>query len=49
MPRQFVSAKTPADAVAAIEAILKKNHHLFVDRSHSGKTFWQVNAGDMKG
>jgi hypothetical protein len=40
-------AKIVADAVAAMEAVSRKNHHLFVDRSHSGKTFWDVNPGDV--
>ncbi|MGI8979461.1 MAG: hypothetical protein ACR2FY_09560 [Pirellulaceae bacterium] len=34
--------KTVADATAAIDAIENQNHHLFMDRSHSGRTFWKV-------
>jgi hypothetical protein len=39
-------AKTVADAQAAILAIKKRNHHLFIDRDRSGRTFWVVNPGD---
>jgi len=39
-------AKTVADARAAITAIKKRNHHLFVDRDGSGRSFWVVNEGD---
>jgi len=35
--------KTIADARAAIDAIRNQNHHYFVDRNHSGRSFWQVN------
>ena len=41
-------AETAADARAAIDAIERKNHHFFVDRKHSGSTFWDVNPGDVK-
>ena len=41
-------SKTVADAAAAIEAIERKNHHLFVDRTHSGRSFWVVNESDYK-
>jgi hypothetical protein len=41
--------KTRASAAAAIDAISSKNHHYFVDRSHSGSTFWGVNPGDTPG
>lgn len=40
-------AKTVEDAKAAIDAIRHKNHHYFVDRTHSGSTFWDVNPGDV--
>ena len=40
-------ARTVEDAKAAIDAISRKNHHYFVDRDHSGKSFWQVNEGDI--
>ena len=33
-------------ALAARNAILAKNHHLFADRSLSGRTMWTVNEGD---
>lgn len=38
--------ETVADARAAIYAIKKRNHHYFIDRDHSGKTFWQVTEND---
>jgi hypothetical protein len=38
--------KTVADARAAIDAIKCQNHHYFVDRDHSGRSFWRVNDGD---
>ncbi|MBP1475216.1 HEAT repeat domain-containing protein [Frateuria sp. MAH-13] len=41
--------KTRASAAAAIDAISNKNHHYYVDRSHSGSTFWGVNPGDVPG
>ncbi|SFR86601.1 hypothetical protein SAMN05216570_0120 [Dyella sp. OK004] len=39
--------KTVEDAVAAMDAIRSGNYHYFIDRSHSGKTFWEVNRGDI--
>ena len=39
-------AKTTEDAAAAVDAILARNHHLFIDRTHSGKSFWVVNEED---
>jgi hypothetical protein len=39
-------SKTKLAAAAAIAAITHKNHHLFVDRSHTGNTFWVVNPSD---
>ncbi len=39
-------ARTVEDAKAAIDAIKQRNHHYFVDRTHSGRAFWQVNEGD---
>ena len=39
-------AATAEDARAALDAIRNRNHHLFVDRNHSGRSFWQVNPGD---
>lgn len=40
--------KTVDDARAAIDAIRRKNHHYFVDRSHSNSTFWEVNPEDVR-
>ena len=39
--------RTVEDATAAIAAIDSQNHHRFVDRSESGRSFWQVNPGDL--
>ena len=39
-------ARTVEYAKAAIDAISSRNHHYFVDRTHSGRSFWQVNEGD---
>ena len=39
-------ARTVEDARAAIDAISSRNHHYFVDRGHSGRSFWQVTEGD---
>ncbi len=41
-------SRTAQDAAAAIDAIEQKNHHLFVDRTHSGRTFWTVNESDRQ-
>jgi hypothetical protein len=38
--------KTVEDARAAMDAIKHRNHHYFVDRDHSGRSFWSVNEGD---
>lgn len=35
-------------AEAAIRAIKARNHHLFVDRTMTGRSFWEVNPGDEK-
>jgi hypothetical protein len=40
-------ARTVEDARAAIDAISSRNHHYFVDRGHTGRSFWQVNEGDV--
>ena len=40
-------ARTVEDARAAIDAIEHQNHHFFVDRDHSGRSFWEVNPGDV--
>lgn len=39
--------RTVEDARAALDAIKRRNHHLFVDRDHSGRSFWEVNPGDL--
>ena len=39
--------QTVADARAAIDAIQQRNHHYFIDRDHSGRSFWEVNPGDV--
>ena len=39
-------AKTVDDAKAAVDAIRHQNHHYFVDRNHSGRSFWQVTEDD---
>jgi hypothetical protein len=39
-------SRTVEDASAAIAAIEHQNHHLFVDRSGSGRSFWVVNPED---
>lgn len=38
-------ARTREDAGAAIDAIRHRNHHLFVDRQHTGSVFWEVGGG----
>jgi hypothetical protein len=40
--------RTVEDARAAIDAISNRNHHYFVDRGHSGRSFWQVSEGDVR-
>jgi len=37
-------ARTPADVAAAMDAISCGNHHFFVDRGHTGSTFWEVSC-----
>jgi hypothetical protein len=47
--RQLLSnpnKRTVEDARAAIHAIEQQNHHLFIDRDHSGRTRWVVNEED---
>jgi hypothetical protein len=39
--------RTADDAKAAIDAIDHRNHHFFVDRTHSGRSFWQVGVDDV--
>ena len=43
---QHASARTRDEAAAAIDAIKHKNHHYYLDRKHSGSTFWVVNPED---
>ena len=38
--------RTVEDARAAMEAVTRNNHHYFVDRTHSGRSFWVVNPED---
>jgi hypothetical protein len=38
--------RTVEDARAATDAIESRNHHYFIDWSHSGRSFWRVNDGD---
>lgn len=40
-------SKTRDEAAAAIDAIQRRNHHLFIDRGHTGTSFWVVRAGDV--
>ena len=44
---QHPDARTVEDAKAAIDAISHANHHYFIDRSHSGRSFWEVNEEDV--
>ena len=47
--RQLLSSsdkRTVEDAKAAIDAIEHQNHHLFIDRDHSGRSHWVVNEED---
>lgn len=46
LARGHADSKTVADATAAADAIANKNHHLFIDRDHSGRSFWIVNDSD---
>jgi hypothetical protein len=38
--------RTREDASAALKAIKRQNHHLWVDRDNSGRSFWIVNPED---
>ena len=40
--------RTVADARTAMDAISGRNHSYFVDRDHSGRSFWQVDQGDVR-
>lgn len=40
--------KTRDDAAAAIDAIRHRNHHHYVDRMHTGQSFWLVKPSDRE-
>ena len=42
--QQHPDARTRADIAAAMDAISCRNHHYFVDREHTGSTFWEVSC-----
>ena len=46
--RQHADARTREDADRAIDAIRNQKHHYFVDRDHSGRSFWVVNEADKR-
>ncbi|HEU4699670.1 MAG TPA: HEAT repeat domain-containing protein [Gemmatimonadales bacterium] len=37
--------RTRADAAAALDALQTRNHHYFVDRTHSGRVTWRIGSG----
>lgn len=39
-------SKTAEDAKAAVDAIENQNHHYFMDRGHSNRSFWHVTDAD---
>ena len=41
-------ARTREDAARALDAIHHQNHHYFVDRGHTGRSFWIVNESDRQ-
>ena len=43
---QHADPRTREDASRALDAIHHQNHHYFVDRAHSGRSFWVVNETD---
>ena len=43
---QHTDSRTREDADRAIDAIRNQNHRYFVDRDHSGRSFWVVNEAD---
>lgn len=45
---KHADVKTVDDARAAIDAIRRKNHHYFIDRSHSNSALWKVNPDDVR-
>jgi len=40
--RSAPDSEVAADAIAAIDAIQNQNHHLFMDRQHTGSVTWNV-------
>lgn len=40
---------TRQDAAAAIDALMRRNHHHFHDRDHTDRLFWVVNDEDRAG
>jgi hypothetical protein len=38
--------RTRENAVAAVDAIRSKNHHFYVDRNHTGYSYWVVNPDE---
>lgn len=46
--RSATDREVAADAVAAIDAIQHQNHHLFMDRQHSGRVTWNVMGSGME-
>jgi HEAT repeat protein len=45
---QHADPRTVEDASAAIDAIEGRNHHLFIDRDHSGRSHWIVNPEEKQ-
>ena len=45
---QHADSRTREDAHRAIDAIRNQNHHCFVDRDRSGRSFWVVNEADKR-
>lgn len=43
---RHTDARTREDAARALDAIHHRNHHYFVDPTHSGRSFWVVNDAD---
>jgi len=45
---QHPDSRTREDADRALDAIRSRNHHYFIDRQHSGRSFWVVNDTDRQ-
>jgi hypothetical protein len=45
---QHADARTREDAARALDAIHHQNHHYFIDRGHTGRSFWVVNESDRQ-